>query len=475
MKNVQKVITKYENAFVILAAADVLLSLTKNSQGLMRYTDIDAYITDDNITDMSTYVNYSLLHVDIPESARDTFNNITETLLDIAAHINDDNIIKTDNTYYTSVTEQANSFIKTYDYFEYAEFIRRIAHKTHNLMAFQAMIYLLDFFYMRDYMYLSLDKNSKILYGLNCSSQRLPVALCYINTIDNVTNYKLCLKFAEMIAAYVKLKFPNVNTIMNFLENNLMLVVQAVKFHKTNCITNKFMLDAPSYTYHSLLPYLKKMVTMSSDAALIMLNLLVALPPDILKRRRFILKNGPLPFDITLPLACVFNEYADETVTDVTLKEETVIIADTEYRMIYLTYSYCNHTQTISINLNDIHVQLSVLNTVDLFLVMYLLDLYEVFDVDNFEDQAKHFQSLFGNYLPNYGKDDTKSEKSSNTPRAKYRRLLENAEITVGAYVRKLPDNQTASDEAKALAKKLYLNLPPDCTVVSEHIRKYHK
>lgn len=365
MKNVQKAITKYENAFIILAAADVLLSITKNSKGLMRYTDIDAYITDDNITDMSTYVNYSLLHVDMPEPARNAFNNITETLLDIAAHINDNNIVKTDNAYYISVTEQVKTFIKAYDYFEYAEFIRRIAQKTHNLMAFQALIYLLDFFYMRDYMYLSLDKNSKIIYGLDCNSQRLPVALCYINTIDNVTNYSLCLKFAEMILAYVKLKFPNANTIMNFLENNLMLVVQAVKFHKTNCITNKYILDAPSYTYHSLLPYLKKMMIASSDSALIILNLLIELPSDILKRRRFILKNGPLPFDILLPIACVFSD-TDEIVTDVTLREETVTIADTEYRMIYLTYSYCNHTQTISVNLNDIHVQLSVLNTVDL-------------------------------------------------------------------------------------------------------------
>lgn len=474
MKNVQKVITKYENAFVTLAAADVLLSLTKNSQGLLQYTDIDSYITDDNITDMSTYVNYSLLRVDIPEPARNAFNNITETLLDIAAHINDDNIIKTDNAYYISVTEQAKAFIKTYDYFEYAEFIRRIAHKTHNLMAFQAMIYLLDFFYTRDYMYLSLDKNSKTLYGLDCSSQRLPVALCYINTIDNVTNFSLCVKFAEMIASYVRLKFPNANNVMHFLENNLMLVVQAVKFHKTNCIKNKYILDTPSYTYHSLLPYLKKMTVTSSDAALIMLNLLVALPHDILKRRRFILKNGPLPFDILLPISCVFSD-DDEVVTNVTLREETVTISDKEYRMIYMTYDYCNHTQTISVDLNDIHIQLSVFNTVDIFLVMYLLDLYEVFDIDKFDDQKENFKILFGDYLPNYGKNNIKSDKPSNAIHAKYQRRLENAEITVSAYVRKLPNNQMASEDAKALAKKLYLDLPPDCTVVSEHIRKYHK
>lgn len=474
MKNIQKNITKYENIFVILSAADVLLSITKNSQSLMRYTEIDTYITDDNITDMSTYTNYSLLHTNIPDDVRNIFNNVTASLLDIAAHINDENIIRTDNAYYITVIEQVSHFTKSYDYFEYAEFIRRIAQKTHNLMAFQALIYLFDFFYTRDYMYLSLDKTSKIIYGLNCSGQRLPVALCYINTIDNITNHKICIKFAEMILTYVKLKFSNANLIMNFLENNLMLIVQAVKFHKTNCITNKFILDAPTYTYHSLLPYLKKMTTIPSESPLIMLNLLIALPPDILKHRRFIVKNGPLPFDIELPLSCVFDEYGSEILTDVALQEETITLQNTEYRMIYITYMYCGHTKTIPVDLNNMHSLLSILNAIDLFLVMYLLDLYEVFNTDSFEDQIESLQILFGNYLPNY-RNNKKSEKSSNTPHAKYRRLLENAEVTISAYVRKLPKGQTASEEAKSLARKLYLDLPSDCTVVGEHTRKYHK
>lgn len=475
MKNTQKTMIKYENVFVILSAADVLLSITKNSQGLMRYTDIDTYITDDNITDMSTYVNYILFQTNLPDDARSIFNNITASLLDLAAHINDESILKINNNYYVFITEQVSRFVKLYDYLEYAEFVRQIAQKAHNLMAFQALIHLFDFFYTRDYIYLSLDKNSKILYGLNCGGQRLPVALCYINTIDNITDRRLCVKFAEMILAYIKLKFPNVNTIMNFLDNSLTLTVQAVKFHKTNCMINKYMPDAPTYSYHSLLPYIKKTVTMSPDASLVMLNLLLALSPDILKTRRFIIKNGPLPFEIALPLSCVFNENGSEILTDVALQEKTVLLQNTEYRMIYITYKYCGHTRIIPINLNDMHILLGMLNTVDLFLVMYLLDLYEVFSIDCFDDPDDSFRTLFGDYLPNYGKNNKKSEKSNSVSHTKYKRLLENTEITISAYVRKLPDGQTASEEAKALAKKLYLNLPPDCTVVSEHIRKYNK
>lgn len=71
--------------------------------------------------------------------------------------------------------------------------------------------------------------------------------------------------------------------------------------------------------------------------------------------------------------------------------------------------------------------------------------------------------------------DSEKSEKQSNVIHTKYQRMIENAEITVSAYVRKLPKGQVASEDAKALARKLYLDLPSGCTVVSEHIRKYHK
>ena len=476
MKNTQKTITKYENVFMVLSTADVLLSTTQDSQSLLHNAEIYSYIIDDDIIDMSSYINYSLFHSDIPEKARELLNNIVLSLLDVGTHLNDLDVIKFGNPYVAATVRLVNDFTNMYSYIEYADIMRRIAKTSHNMLAFQALVYLLDFFYERDYIYLSLDKKQKIIYGVNCKNQRLSVALCYLNTIDNV-NDKAAVKYAEAMCAYIKLKYPNINEILSFMRNNRQLMIHYVKFHKVNCLISKYKPDAPSFTYHSLQPYIEQMSLLYYDPSMVMLNLLIALPRDVLKKRRFIVKNGPLPFAVKLPLVFFLTENAPDVITDIGLYEETVSFQDSERRVIYIKYTYCEHTQTIPVDISDMHVLLCVLNPIDLFLVMYLLDLYNVFEIKYFENNfVENFQSLFGEYLPNYMQQDSeKSEKQSNVIHTKYQRMIENAEITVSAYVRKLPKGQVASEDAKALARKLYLDLPSGCTVVSEHIRKYHK
>lgn len=476
-----KIIKKYENFFPLLSTGDMLFTLSQNSSLLLEQMNAANYITEDDLTDMTSYINIVLRSSGLPKDVYETFDNIFTNLLDIAENI--DNNITAQMTYtpYVKITNLLTEFTHKYTFQEYACFARKIIESAHLSLFIMPLIQLIDMYYDKENVYLDCSETKQQI-GVAIGHIRLTLPICTVISIDNIASSESMIALSAHLFKYITAKYGQ--NYISAIEENHQKCVAETKFQKNNSIRNKYIIDASAYsdTYFNLSAYNQvdlKIGNESKNLMLILYNILLQSDRTLLMNRRFIMKNGKLSLKLNLSTLTYDNKpiYVD----NISINETTVRFSENEEkRILYIDYTCLGHTQHIPLLVNNIHALLYGCGAIDLYVTICILCLYEVFYLpEDFDDNI--IKDICCDILPHFkeyafGKPDTNiNDKQIKRQDNQMIRIIAGENIKINAYVRRLPTGQHASENAKELAHKYYVNLPDNYTIVAEHTRQTRK
>lgn len=463
---------KYGRILVIEAAADYIYTFRNNFEAILYRENMDSYITDDWKTNAELLMSIYLKRSDAEQKAQDIIFELFHMLIDVPFMMGREQL-------WTKIVELAKQFKKSYKVSQYFSIVRQFLIRNRFSHSFYPVWMVLDYEYCQDGIIAGETDTNIIIQRTQMliNGEPLELPYCYAATIDNVSSnkpecydtYKVMKRYAEtkskrFVSAYAE-------------EDGAGYLPAIAHFCSLTSMSNKFMFDNPTIMFPKDLEKYTQLIQCAKssrterevDAA--MKNFFMEIPIDIFNKRKYIIVDSNFP-SLSFDLYEVLDdsEIKKASIENVRVYEKSIKKQEQEYYMIFMEYTILDVKRTISVCIDNILATAEAFNIIDKFAFLILLGVYglnEEFASIQLKDEnlTEIFEDI-KNIVSGF--EFVPSEHTVSTGIRKHRQTKE---VYVEAFVRRLPKGQTASEEAKALAKKYRVDLGNDRTIVSPYIR----
>ena len=459
---------------IYITAADYLYSIATHMSEFLSYKNLQAYFTDDPITNYTSYLNLQLPNYNYP--INDDFRNILNILCDVAIH----NISDFNSTIIDKLHLACTSFIKKYSIKEYHCFCRSLCNIP-TLPNILIPIYLiLDFSYNPLDICLGYSFNFEIMCSHNpfiIHNINIPIPLAFFTSIDNIDLSCTSLQYTQ----HPVLKLAN-NYIDQLAHNKLYNLITLSSTHPILLAISKIMYFNSLFNKYNIYPTNDPTQLLSpnnyaiiaqidksiSNFKCILQTFLFELDTMILTHRKFLFNDCCFnkSFNLTKMFHLQDPTICNYLINNIRIKEFQLPTLDNTQHIINIAYDFNYQTRTIPLLINNISAFIHAYNFLDLLVVFYILFQYEVLNEVQIKNQDPAFYAaLYAFNIFDFDNTSSKRYKKTSKP------YKQSKETFIKAYVRKLPKGQVASETAVNLAKQHLIDLGDDYTMVSSFIR----
>lgn len=469
----QKQVIKYGRNLVLMTASDYMFSDYGDYKGILTMEGKEAYITNDRGVDTESFYNMMFSQANLDEEIKNLLSKLMYYLTEIPQS-------KDAKPLYVKASDLVKQITKSMTEAQYFDLSRKILMSSKFGFFLTFLLIILDNEYWPN-SFVWGERGGKAVYTssyikINDVSVSIPSFL--IASIDNIVprtpEFDL---YEDMINSYLSAQSISVDRFTSATEPEVLKLCALSRYYTNMTGLNKFgfgNLHIPTMSeIISFADISWRYEKVTGIKSVVLRNLFIHVDNDIFTRRRYIFKNTVFP-ELRIAFGETYDDNGDllelaQTIYNIHVFEKEVETENGSYFMIYMEYTCfsCGVRRTIPIVVDNLTATACSFSVTDQYALFVLLGLYGLTD----DLPSEFLQETTLSEIFKAIKEYTSETVSVNIERNHASGYHQTKEVKVEAFVRRLPEGQKASEQAKELARKYRVKLGNEYTIVSPYIR----